>query len=176
MIKRDIPFAHAKSIYDIDFSFYHKLGVKVILTDLDNTIEPYDQKTPTPRCIELARRLKEAGFRFIIASNNASKRVSSFANAMGISYASMLRKPFSGPLKRFMEKEGIKPEEAILIGDQIQTDVRAGNGAGIKTILTEPFNKHEPIWTKINRFFEGNKRWKMMEKGILKQWEEIFNE
>ena len=71
-------------------------------------------------------------------------------------------KPFSGPLKKLIERQGFKKEEVVLIGDQVLTDVKAGNKAGIMTILTEPISEGDIIWTRFNRVFEKKKRKKIL--------------
>ncbi|MBR6055748.1 MAG: YqeG family HAD IIIA-type phosphatase [Bacilli bacterium] len=156
------PTYRANSIFEIPVSFYAEHGIKVVLSDLDNTLDDYRVKTPSPRTQELVKNLKEAGIDFYIASNNNSKRVSLYGKELGIKVFSGLMKPFSGPLKKLIEKQGFKKEEVVLIGDQVLTDVKAGNKAGIMTILTEPISKGDIIWTRFNRVFEKKKRKKIL--------------
>lgn len=156
------PTYRANSIFEIPVSFYAEHGIKVVLSDLDNTLDDYRVKTPSPRTQELVKNLKEAGIEFYIASNNTSKRVSLYGKVLGITVFSGLMKPFSGPLKKLIEKQGFKKEEVVLIGDQVLTDVKAGNKAGIMTILTEPISKGDIIWTRFNRVFEKKKRKKIL--------------
>ena len=156
------PTYRANSIFEIPVSFYAEHGIKVVLSDLDNTLDDYRVKTPSPRTQELVKNLKEAGINFYIASNNTSKRVSLYGKELGIPVFSGLMKPFSGPLKKLIEKQGFKKEEVVLIGDQVLTDVKAGNKAGIMTILTEPISEGDIIWTRFNRVFEKKKRKKIL--------------
>jgi len=156
------PTYRANSIFEIPLSFYAEHGIKVVLSDLDNTLDDYRVQTPSPRTRELIENLKKAGIEFYIASNNTSKRVSVYAESLGIKVFSGLMKPFSGPLKKLIQNEGFKKEEVVLIGDQVLTDVKAGNGAGIMTILTEPISKGDIIWTRFNRVFEKKKRKKIL--------------
>ena len=156
------PTYRANSIFEIPVSFYTEHGIRVILSDLDNTLDDYRIKTPSPRTLELVKQLKEAGIEFYIASNNTSKRVSLYGEELGIRVFSGLMKPFSGPLKKLIQQEGFKKEEVVLIGDQVLTDVKAGNKAGIMTILTEPISKGDIIWTRFNRIFEKKKRKKIL--------------
>ena len=156
------PTYRANSIFEIPVSFYLEHGIKVVLSDLDNTLDDFRVQTPSPRTRELIKNLKEAGIDFYIASNNTSKRVSLYGKDLGIRVFSGLMKPFSGPLKKLIKKEGFKNEEVVLIGDQVLTDVKAGNKAGIMTILTEPISKGDIIWTRFNRVFEKKKRKKIL--------------
>ncbi len=173
MLKRRIPYALADSLYEIPFSFYKSKGVTTIFLDLDNTLAPYSCACPDERTRNWADEAKKNGLTLYILSNNTGKRVGLFAKELGIKHASLMRKPFSGPLKRFLRTKGLNPEECIMVGDQIMTDVTACNGAGVRCILTEPLDPHEPPWTRFNRLFDRPKRKEIKEKGLSKPWEEL---
>lgn len=173
MLKKRVPYALANSLYEIPFSFYSSCGVKTILLDLDNTLVPYACPVPDDKAREWAKEAKENGFEVYILSNNTGKRVGLFSKELGVSHASMMRKPFSGPLKRFLKTKGLKAEECIMVGDQIMTDVTACNGAGVRCVLTEPLDGHEPPWTRLNRLFDRPKRKKIKRLGLAKPWEEL---
>lgn len=168
MWKRVVPFAYSPDIFSIPDSFWASSGAKVVLSDLDNTLDPYSVKLPSPRVKELKDRLESLGIKLRIASNNHSKRVQDYASALGVEADCFLLKPFSHKLKKALRELGVEKTEAILVGDQISTDVIAGNGAGIRTILTEPLSPEEPTCTKINRLFDRPIRKKLRKKGLLK--------
>ncbi|MBO4540968.1 MAG: HAD hydrolase-like protein [Bacilli bacterium] len=174
MIKRKIPFAHAKSIYDVDPTFYRKLGIKVILTDLDNTLDSIQTKTPSEKAKALKVMMEREGIRFLIVSNNTGKRVRMYAQELGVGAVCWMLKPFSFRLKSFLKREKIAKEEVLLIGDQILTDVLAGNGAKIKTLLCDPLVPEDPPWTRFNRIFERPIRRKLKERHLVKEWEELL--
>jgi len=156
-----VPTYQASSIYDIPMSFFLEKGITTVLSDLDNTLDAYNIKDPNPRAFELVKKFKEASIAFYIASNNTSKRVKRYAASLGVDAFCGLRKPFSGPLKRTIKKQGFDVTKTVLIGDQVLTDVIAGNGAGIITILTEPISKDDAPWTRVNRILERGKRKKL---------------
>jgi uncharacterized protein len=172
MRKRYIPTYLAKSIYEVDPSFYQKVGVSVILSDLDNTLASYRTKDPSEETKALVRRLQEAGLRFYLVSNNTGKRVYRFADELGVKALSGVGKPLSGKLKRLLVKEGFPKEETLLVGDQILTDVISANGAGLRSLLTEPLSPLEPPWTKFNRIFDKPKRKAIIEEKLAKNWKE----
>ena len=174
MRKKTVPFALAESIYEVPKSFYLEHGIRFLLLDLDNTLVPYSVSYPDERFLSWAKEMEDAGLSLCICSNNSGKRVSNFALAAGCQYASYMRKPFSGPMKKLLKKKGWPQEETLLIGDQIMTDVKAGNGAGVRCLLTEPLDSQEPPWTKFNRIFDRPKRKKIKEKGYAKPWKEIL--
>lgn len=170
MNKRLVPYLTARSIYDIDPAFYKELGVTVILSDLDNTLDPHYVKSPSPAAIALKEALSQEGVSLYIASNNTSKRVRHYAEALGVKCASGLLKPFSHRLRKFIVREGLKPEEILMIGDQIFTDVASANGAGVRAILTEPLGKKDPWTTWFNRLLEKPFRRAIKNKHLATDW------
>ena len=136
MLKRFIPFAHAESIFEIDLSFYEKLGIKYVFADLDNTLDSYKQATPLERAKNLKRDLERNGIELIIVSNNTGSRVQKYSKELGVRHFSSLAKPFSFKIKKIMKRANIKPESVVMIGDQIVTDISCANGEKIKTVLT----------------------------------------
>jgi len=177
MRKRNIPFALASSIYDIDVSFYKKLGIKALLVDLDNTLDHNKVALPGEKTFLWRDAVKREGIRIFILSNNSGQRVGRYATALEVEHRCFMRKPFAGPLKRFLKEEGFAPEDVLLIGDQIQTDILAGNGAGVRCILTEPLDPtHEPPWTVFNRLFDKPKRKKIKKLRLAPDWKEVLHE
>lgn len=166
MRKIFIPTYQIKTIYDLEPSRLKELGIEVVLSDLDNTLASFRCKDAEEKTIALVNKLKDNGIAFYIASNNTSKRVQRFASTLGIKALSGLRKPLSRRLKRLLDAEGLDKSKTVLVGDQIMTDVIAGNGAGIRTILTEKLVPEDPPWTKFNRIFEKGKRKAINKKGL----------
>lgn len=173
MWKRYIPFAHAKSIFEIDIAFYKKLGVKYLLLDLDNTLDSYKTKLPSERTINLKKDLEKEGIEIIITSNNTGKRVTMYSNALGVRFMCRVGKPFSRKLSRKLKELNIDKQEVILIGDQIVTDISCANGAKIKNVLTEKLVKEDQPTTRFNRLFDNPLRRKLNKKHLLKDWREI---
>lgn len=49
---------------------------------------------------------------------------------------------------------GLKKEQVMMVGDQLITDMQAGNLAGVKTVLVKPLVETDKWNTRINRFLE----------------------
>ena len=173
MLKRFIPFAHAESIYKIDLSFYKKIGIKYVFADLDNTLDSYKQPTPLEKAKELKSKLEKEGIELIIVSNNTGARVQKYSKELGVRHFSSLAKPFSLKLKKIMKRSNIKPDEVVMIGDQIVTDISCANGAKVKSVLTEKLVKEDQPTTRINRLFDNPLRKKLRRKKLLKDWRQI---
>lgn len=171
MKKLFLPTYIASSARSITPSFYKAIGKKIVLFDLDNTLDPVDVAEPTSETIAFIKELKKEGIKVYVASNNTGKRVSRYCDKLGIEATSGLMKPFSFKLRKWIKKNGYDKEEIILVGDQIFTDVIAAKGAGIDVILTEPISKKDSVFTWLNRKMEKPIRKKIKNRGLCKQAE-----
>ena len=176
MFKRFIPFAHAQSIYEIPIDFYKKCGVTILLIDLDNTLDSYRLYTPTERAVSLIKSIKKESIVPVVVSNNTAKRVGQYANALGVEFISSARKPFSGRIKKFLKEKGVNPEQAMLVGDQMMTDVLAAKGAKIRVVLTEKIVKEDQFTTHFNRLLDKPIRKHLNKKGKLLDWRTIYGQ
>ncbi|MGO3727110.1 YqeG family HAD IIIA-type phosphatase, partial [Staphylococcus carnosus] len=73
--------------------------------------------------------------------------------------------------KRACEHMDLKPEETVVIGDQMMTDVIGGNRRGMYTIMVVPVKKTDGFITKFNRLIERRLLNRYKRKGYIK-WEE----
>ena len=170
MCKRFIPYAHAKNIYEVDIDFFKFLGAKYLFLDLDNTLDSYRSMIPNERSVNFIKSLKENGITPIILSNNRGKRVKGYAEKLDIECIHSVGKPFPFRIKRLIKRKGIDPNEIIMVGDQMITDVCSGNGAKIKVILTDKLVKEDQFTTHFNRFFERPYRSYCKKHGKLIDW------
>ncbi len=173
MFRRFLPSYLGKNALSIPASFYQRIGKKAILFDLDNTLDPVNVLEPSPQVMQLISSLKEKGLFVYVASNNTGKRVSRYCEKLGIESASGLFKPFSFKLKKWIKRKGYLPNEVILVGDQIFTDVLAAKGAKIDVILTEPISKKDSVFTFLNRKIEQPIRRKIEKRYLTPHWEDI---
>jgi len=157
------PYLRVRSAYELPLDLLREKGITTVLFDLDNTLASYYEAF-IDRADE-AKALKESlakeGLTMILASNGRGKRVGAFASSLGVRSYHLLLKPFPFRLRRLLRKNGIKPDEAILVGDQLLTDMKAARSAGIYFALSDPLTAEEPFFTRINRFFERKNRKKI---------------
>ena len=170
MFKKFIPFAHAQSIYEVPSDFYLNNGVKLLLIDLDNTLDSYRCHEPTERAVEKIQSIKETGVQPFIVSNNRERRVKGYADKAGVGCIYSAHKPFSKRIRKFLEEKGVKPKEVMLVGDQLMTDVLAARGAQIRVLLTEKVVKEDQWTTHINRLLDRPIRKHLRKKGKLPDW------
>ena len=174
MKNKYIPFAVAESIYEIDIDFYKKLKVKILLMDLDNTLDSYRLYHPTAKAVALIESLREANIIPVIISNNRGKRVRTYATDLNVEYIHSAGKPFARKINKFIQAHGWNKEDILFIGDQMITDVAAANRAGLRVILTSKIVKEDQWTTRFNRIFGRMLRKYHKKKGHLIDWRTIY--
>jgi HAD superfamily phosphatase (TIGR01668 family) len=172
LLRKLIPHKSVSSIYGIDTKALWEAGVRGIITDLDNTLVGAKDPQATPQLINWLKELAKMGFKIVIVSNNNRFRVAHFSDPLSVPYIYNARKPGSQAFVRAMNIMGLKPEQTVVIGDQMLTDVLGGNRLGLYTILVVPISpRDEGFFTKINRKIEKVAVSIMRRRGLLK-WEE----
>jgi uncharacterized protein len=171
MLKKFLPNEHVKSIFEIDPIQLKEKGIKGIITDLDNTLVEWDRPLATPELTEWFKKVKDAGIDVVIVSNNKEKRVKTFAEPLGIPFIYKARKPIGKAFHLALKKMNIKIEEAVVVGDQLLTDIFGGNLSGFYTILVVPVAQTDGFFTRFNRKIERRILNWFRKKGLI-QWEE----
>lgn len=157
MIKKLIPDFYYKSIRDIPYTKLYEKGIRLILTDLDNTLISYLATEPTSELFSWKKEMQDMGFEIIIVSNSRKNRVSHFAELLDLPFVKFAKKPTKLGLKKALKMASRKYrlEEVMEIGDQIMTDVYGSKRLGVLTILVNAIDKKTEILpTKINRKLE----------------------
>lgn len=167
MFMRLLPDQIVKTVFDIDLNELKTRGVQGIVTDLDNTLVSARTPLATPELIGWLDLVKDQGFKVVILSNNNKTRVSRFADPLGIPFIPAARKPAGAAFHRALKLMNLQPEHAVVVGDQMLTDVWGGRRAGLHTILVTPIALSEEGWgTKINRRIEKVALARLRKKGL----------
>lgn len=155
MFERLLPDQIVKTVFDIDLNELKARNVRGIITDLDNTLVSAKTPLATPELVTWLDGVKDAGLKVVILSNNNLTRVSKFAEPLGIPFVPMARKPAHRAFRKALDKLGLAPEQAVVVGDQMMTDVLGGRRMGLHTILVTPIALgEEGFMTRINRRIE----------------------
>ena len=140
------PTSAVAKAYDITADNLRVLNVKGLILDIDNTLTTHDHPVPDDRILEWLDQMRKAGIQLILLSNNHPPRVAPFAQKLDLAFEADAKKPLPGGYRRAAAAMGLSPSQTAVVGDQIFTDVMAGNLAGIRTVLVEPFHL-EKTWT-----------------------------
>ena len=79
------------------------------------------------------------------------------AEPLDLSYTANALKPFRPNFKAalaLLAEQGVAPNQVVMIGDQVMTDVVGANRMGLPCILVKPIAKHDNIYTWLNRTLE----------------------
>jgi hypothetical protein len=141
---------------NLDINYIKKNEYKLIVLDLNNTLVDYYNYTISTNICKLIDSLKENNVKLYIITNSLSKKqVSKISNILGIPYKNMAFKPLTHSLKSILKKENIKPENALVIGDHLLTDIFMANMCKTNSILVEPLYQNEKIHSKLIRKIEN---------------------
>ncbi|MCX6088771.1 MAG: YqeG family HAD IIIA-type phosphatase [Candidatus Atribacteria bacterium] len=154
LLKRFYPTFQVKEISEIPLLTLKEKGIKGLIIDLDNTIAPWDGPILTEPAARWLSEAKQKEFKIYLVSNSITSRVNSFSEVLEIPGIALAQKPRRGSFRKAMENMGLGVDQVAVIGDQIFTDVWGGNRLHLCTILVNPINKKEFIFTRIVRLFE----------------------
>ena len=160
---------NAKSVYDIEPSFFKTLGVKAVICDLDNTLDPADTQVPQAMAFALKDEIEALGIKFLVVSNNVASRVSPYCDRLKVIYLSDARKFSKKRILKFLDDNGLKVDDCIFIGDQIFTDRIYVNALKGRLILTEPLTKKDHFVTRFVRWLDKLIRQKWRKRNLLGQ-------
>lgn len=149
-----VPEYYFDTFDEATADFLISIGVKGVILDIDNTLEPYENDLPGERVLSWLSSLKERGISASLVSNNGRERVMLFNGALKLPAFYKAGKPFAKNIKRAMVRMGTSREDTILMGDQIFTDVLAAHISGIRAILVPPIKDKRDVITRFKRFLE----------------------
>ncbi|MEW6188695.1 MAG: YqeG family HAD IIIA-type phosphatase [Actinomycetota bacterium] len=168
MLRLLCPGKYYDSVCEVDLAELKREGIEGLIIDLDNTLVPrYKRETPQ----RIRRWLQEAilqGFRICILSNNWTTRASEIASQFKLPLLAPAGKPRQRAFLRAIKMLDVSPEQTVVIGDQIFTDILGGNRLGLKTILVVPISPQEMLHTKFLRRLERLVLKKLRERNLLK--------
>ena len=139
---------------ELDINELKDRGFKAVFIDIDNTITAPNVGSLTLEAIKFIDDIKKAGLKPIIFSNNNKKRVSSFVGDYDVDWYYLVFKPFPFKLIEICKKYGYKPNECIVMGDQLLTDILCANLSKSYGIYSKQLQEKDTPLTKINRTFE----------------------
>ncbi|MCI7691703.1 MAG: YqeG family HAD IIIA-type phosphatase, partial [Oscillospiraceae bacterium] len=149
------PTFHVKNVLSINKEFLEKNGVTALVLDMDNTLSMHGNPCAEAGVSEWLCEMRALGIKMRVVSNNTNKRVAPLAAKLGLSFTANGAKPLTFGITRAMKAMNAGKSETLVVGDQIFTDIMAGNLKGVRTVLVEPFHL-ENTWTfKLKRRLES---------------------
>lgn len=132
------PDRYMTAVEAIDLDDLWRAGVRGLLLDRDNTVVPRTTGMAPDRVVEWMERARDMGFKRAFVSNNSYENAVRDADEFGVPLFAKARKPLPTGIRRAMAQMGLRPDEVVLIGDQVYTDVWGARAAGIFSVLVVP--------------------------------------
>ncbi len=150
------------SVCEVTPALLDQYGITGVILDADNTLVPrkdYQLDPPVAAWIEL---MQASGRRLCVLSNSQHiRRVAAMVAPYQMPAFSLARKPFRSGFRRAMKALATTPEQTVMIGDQILTDILGGNLAGMLTIFVPPMTGNDFVLYRLMR---------PMERRMLRHW------
>jgi len=148
------PTRFATRITEIDLDALRARGIRGVILDLDNTVVGFRCLTPLDEDAAWVRRAKERDVRVAVLTNNGTPWAIEVAKDLGIPCIPRARKPLPSGFRRALGVLCVDAHEAVVVGDQLFTDVLGAKLAGLEVILVDPLVRVDPWRTRPLRWLE----------------------
>lgn len=150
-----LPAHAADSLEQIDLKKLWDAGKRLILVDVDNTLVQWKGEQFAPPVLDWLERAKAMGFDLCLVSNTKRlDRLSRLEKILAIPTVRGRFKPSRAMFRLALAKFRRKADEAIMIGDQLFTDILGANRTGIDAIWVRKMEAKEFGPTAFNRWME----------------------
>ena len=148
-----LPKVIVPALTDVTAELLRKRGIRLLMLDFDNTIVPYTTDLPTPEMERWLLEMNASEITVCIVSNSRKDRVPAFCRKYGLDCITHAKKPLPKGIRECLNRYGIPPAQAALVGDQIYCDTLGANGCGVTSILVNAIDNHN-FWLKARHVLE----------------------
>lgn len=170
MFRKFKPTWMLEAIYQLTPEELAKHNIRAVLTDLDNTLIAWNNPDGTPELLAWIETMKAANIPVIVVSNNKAERVERAISHLKLDFVARALKPLSKGVNEAVAKLDLPASEIVMVGDQVMTDIRASNGAGVRSILVKPIVNSDAWNTKPNRAMEKVVLTHLHKKDLEMKW------
>lgn len=144
------------------------MGVEGLLLDVDGTLCDDGATSVDPAEGEWLRGRLSEGFRAVLVSNTRNTtRIAGIASEFDIPYIAAAGKPSPRAFGAALEVLGLRPTQALAIGDQAYTEGLAARRAGVPFVLVAAAGKscsaRARLASPVLHSLMGIHRWPMLE-------------
>lgn len=133
----DVDFAFRKTV-DISPEFLKKHRIQGLILDVDNTLTTDENLTPAKGIPEWVNKMKNAGIRMVILSNNRAERVKPLAEKLNLRFVSKGAKPLRKGYEKALKIMGLHNSRVAGVGDQLFTDIWGAKASKIRAVYVSP--------------------------------------
>ena len=152
------PSYYVEDVFSIDYEKLMTMGYKALIFDIDNTLVPHGADS-TNAVDELFAKLNDMGMKTLLLSNNNQARIERFKKSFHTLYIEEAGKPRPECYHMAVEMLEVKPNEVMVVGDQLFTDILGANRAGLESILVKYIGYYKKEKKGIRRNLEKVLLW-----------------
>lgn len=155
-----LPTWRTRSVTRIPYAFLLGQEKRGLILDIENTIVPKGEREIPPDIMEHLQQLQIQGIKLCLLSNQTPWFVYRHMQTLGCDGVACILtthwpKPSPGGYLAALKQLNLRPHQVIVVGDQLPTDIRGANRAGIESILVDPLSEKDSILTQRNRVQEA---------------------
>ena len=148
------PGRYLTSVLQIEVEWLRSRGFKALLLDIDNTLVSRDTQEVSPVVIDWVNELTNQGFKLYLVTNNWHRVVFETAALLSLPVVHRSMKPLPFNYLRALSRLKVKRRNALVVGDQLMTDILGAKLSGIESVLVLPLTDTDLMHTKILRKVE----------------------
>ena len=140
-----------RHVTDLSPEWLRQRSVRGIVADLDNTLVGWHSEAIPPEVAAWLSAIRLEGISVCIASNTRNfARLRKLSEALSVLHVpGNAGKPSSKGIRTALSLLSVDPKYALMVGDQLFTDMVAGRRAGLTTVLVNPLTTRDFIGTKV---------------------------
>jgi HAD superfamily phosphatase (TIGR01668 family) len=148
------PDYRVKDLFSIDWKSFKAKGIKFVFLDIDNTLAEHGARQADEYAKEAVDLIRSFELPICILSNALSDRIADYAKSLDVDYMTQANKPGIKKILKKLAELDLQPDQTLMIGDQVFTDIWAGKRAGCVTIMVERRFAEEAIQIRFKRKLE----------------------
>lgn len=154
MPKTLVPDFVFDTFKDVTVEFLNNHNIRAILSDVDNTLSPYEHDVPSEEVRAWIKSLQQNGIKIALVSNNNYGRINKYNAEMQLVAYADAGKPSRKCYFKAAEELGVDIESCAVLGDQLLTDCWSARRVGVPCIIVPPINDKRDLFHKFKRAVE----------------------
>ena len=134
--------------------FLRENGIKALLSDVDNTLSPYEDAKPNEEVLRFIEELHHSGIKIALVSNNHSDRITLYNSELGLPAFFDAKKPSRKAYFGAAKALSVDINDCAVLGDQLLTDCWSARRLGIKAIIVPPIRDKRDLFHRVKRLIE----------------------
>ena len=142
MFSKFVPERSFYRLRDIKPELLHREGIRLLMLDFDNTIMAYTEHHEPDWVKPWLDSVRREGIQVVVITNSRKSKAHHFCGMWNVPVISRAKKPSPKALEKALQRFRVAREQCAMVGDQIFTDILAGNRAWVHAWLVKPINNH----------------------------------